>query len=476
MARREVPCDLGPTGRMSADAFRDLEQVFVHSYDELFVVNEKGVILWVNNACERLHGVRAEELQGKSFLDFERGGLFRPVSVVGPALRDKRRVSLIQEADDCRLLIATASPIMDEYGNVTRIIGNAIDLTDLADLNEMLNLGRRGQQYGPGPIAPEALLSNADGIVACSQGMKSALALARRAARSDCTVLLRGESGVGKDVLARFIHRASHRRTRPFIKINCGAIPENLLESELFGYEEGAFTGAARSGKAGLFEVAWGGTLFLDEIAELPLASQAKLLQVIDEKKFRRVGGTRDLKVDVRYIAATNQNLPEYVRNGRFREDLFYRLNVVPITIPPLRERQEDVPPLTAYYLERANLKYRSNKTLGAEVLELFKKHEWPGNVRELENLIERLVVTVEDDLILLHHLPEEFHSPLSKGSVTIDAVVPLKQAVSELERQLVEMAWRMCGNTYKVGRLLGISQPTAARKVRKYIVACPPS
>ncbi|MBM7615886.1 sigma-54 interaction domain-containing protein [Alkaliphilus hydrothermalis] len=286
------------------------------------------------------------------------------------------------------------------------------------------------------------------------------------------TVLILGESGVGKEVVAKLIHKLSKRNDKALISINCGAIPENLIESELFGYETGAFTGAQRKGKAGLIELAHEGTLFLDEVGELPLNLQVKLLRVIQEKKLMRLGGLSETEVDVRIIAATNKNLFKMVQEGKFRSDLYYRLNVVPIEIPPLRKRRADIIPLCYYFIEKYNRKYRCNKELTPEVEDIFKRYSWPGNVRELENVIERLVVTTQMDEIDEKNLPlffiEDNQSVYER--VKLEGIIPLKEAFEALERKLIERAYKKYKNTYEMAEALGVNQSTVVRKIHKYI------
>ncbi|HHY97256.1 MAG TPA: sigma 54-interacting transcriptional regulator [Firmicutes bacterium] len=309
-----------------------------------------------------------------------------------------------------------------------------------------------------------------DHIVAYSQEMGKVLQVAERVVNVNATVLILGESGVGKEVVARFIHRMGNRRQGPFVKVNCGAIPETLLESELFGYETGAFTGAKRAGKPGLIELASSGTFFLDEICELPLNLQVKLLQVLQEKQVTRLGGTKPIQIDARIIAATNQDIHEMVRQGSFRADLFYRLNVVPIVIPPLRERKDDIIPLMYHFLDVCCRKYGVRKTVTDEVKEAFMAYDWPGNVRELENLVERLVIIAASDEIGIADLPSPFKScPVNQPPVTVSDVVPLKDAVEEVERQIIQKAVSRYHSTYEIAEVLGINQSTVVRKIQKY-------
>ena len=313
------------------------------------------------------------------------------------------------------------------------------------------------------------LPSNA--IIAYSVEMGKVLHLAGKVAQVTTTVLILGESGVGKEVVARFIHNASLRRNGPFVTINCGAIPQNLLESELFGYEAGAFTGAKREGKPGMIEIASLGTLFLDEISDLPLDLQVKLLQVIQERRLTRVGGIKPVEVDIRIIAATNRDLAKMVEKGEFRADLFYRLNVVPVVIPPLRHRRDDVIPLIYHFLEKHNRAHGYNKTISRNTREVLTRYPWPGNVRELENLIERLVVTVEGEEITVHDLPAYIKGEGDTGSikVVVKGIMPLREAVEEVERQIIKYAQEEHETTYEMAEALGVNQSTVVRKIKKY-------
>ena len=304
-----------------------------------------------------------------------------------------------------------------------------------------------------------------------SQAMQLILQVVLRVSQVNSTVLLMGESGVGKDVMARLIHRLSPQSDGPFISVNCGAVPENLLESEFFGYEKGAFTSASRAGKPGLFEQANGGTFFLDEIGELPLNLQVKLLKVIQDQRCRRLGGQRDLKLDIRFIAATNRDMRQMVAEGKFRDDLFYRLYVVPIEIAPLRERREDILPLALMFLkELISDKYDVSRTLSHELMTILESYDWPGNVRELQNVIERMVVTADSEVLQPHHLPDSVYKNAAQEGlgVWVGGAMNLRQARDDLERQLIAKALSKTGNTRKAAKLLGVDHSTVVRKAQK--------
>ncbi|GAB4409753.1 MAG: hypothetical protein OHK0032_05420 [Thermodesulfovibrionales bacterium] len=306
--------------------------------------------------------------------------------------------------------------------------------------------------------------------------MKKVIDLAVRIAQVDSVVLIQGESGTGKEVLARLIHSLSSRNQGPFISINCSAIPENMLESELFGYERGSFTGAWRDGKPGLFELAKNGIIFLDEIGDMPVNLQVKILKVLQDMEAYRLGGTKPVKFDVRVIAATNRNLRDMVKEGRFREDLFYRLYVVPIEVPPLRERRDDIFYLAWHFLKLYNQKYKQSKTFSSELIAILETYNWPGNVRELQNIVERLVVTSDNDLLKPEHLPHSIYqrdegeteeTPFKESKPS--GIVTLYHAKELTERTLLVHALKMKRTTREIATLLGVDHSTVVRKLQKY-------
>ncbi len=306
-----------------------------------------------------------------------------------------------------------------------------------------------------------------DQLVGESEPMQRVYDLVEMVADSDVTVLLTGESGTGKELVARAIHHKSPKADGPFVTLNCGALPDNLFESELFGYEKGAFTGALTT-KAGRFELGHGGTLLLDEIGELSLKSQVDFLRVLETKEFRRLGGTKIVKVDTRIIAATNRNLAEAVKQGDFREDLFYRLNVVPIKLPPLRERGDDIPLLVETFLPEFCAQHRrAPKEVSREAMRLLRLYAWPGNIRQLRNLLERLVVTVREDMIQPQHLPEEIQA--SKEDVRT-MVVSLGSPLEEIEKEVIRRTLsEVTNHREKVAKLLGISLRSLQYKIKEY-------
>ncbi|MBI3610676.1 MAG: nif-specific transcriptional activator NifA [Nitrospirae bacterium] len=316
-------------------------------------------------------------------------------------------------------------------------------------------------------------------IVGQSKIMDEVFRAVLQVCKSKATVLLRGESGTGKELIARAIHYNSPRAERPFIKVNCAALPETLLESELFGHERGAFTGATQLRK-GRFELADGGTLFLDEIGDIPLATQVKLLRVLQEQRFERVGGSQVLSVDVRLVAATHRNLEAAIEEGTFREDLYYRLNVVPVFLPSLRERKEDIPLLIEYFLSRCNKEHRKQVRIAPDVLNVMVRYHWPGNVRELENCIERMVVLAESDLIAFQSMPSSivtyFQDVREVTAPAMDEKPTLRTTVEHLERDRMIEALKKCGWVQsRAAKMLGITPRQVGYKMKKYKIALRP-
>lgn len=363
-------------------------------------------------------------------------------------------------------LIISGTPIYSDK-RLNEVVINVKDITEIENLQEELAKTKKvldtlnmGKQYN---------------FIYQSDRMKRLMKLISQVANFDVTVLITGESGAGKGEVANLIHQLSHRKDRPYIQVNCGAIPETLIESELFGYEPGAFTGASKKGKKGYFEQADGGTLFLDEIGELPLDTQVKLLTVLQDKKIVKIGAEKSQEVDIRIIAATNKNLEELVAKGEFREDLYYRLNVMPIHMPPLRERKADIPLLVKHYEAYFSKKYNKQLYFTEEAFEAFHEYNWPGNVRELVNVIERIYVTSlsstieKEDVHDVLHLSELNKKTVKKANVQVNNIIPLKEAVEELEKELIHKALKNCDSYRKVAKLLGVNVSTISRKIKKY-------
>lgn len=451
---------------------KELEAILENSHDGLWIMDGKGMTLRVSKSWEDFSGTKREEVLGKSVYEIVAKGIYSDSAAIH-VIEQRKPATIIYKTKTGRKALVSATPVFGENGSIWRIISNVRDITELdqyrKELEESQKINQRFQEE-------LKFLRNQNldekGIIARSPAMQDKLKIAAETAESDVTILVLGESGVGKDVVARFIHLASHRNSGPFIRVNCGAIPEALMESELFGYDEGSFTGARKKGKQGMFEVAHGGTLFLDEVGELPFHMQSKLLHVLQEHSIMRVGGIKPIQVDVRVIAATNQDLEQMVKKGKFRKDLFYRLNVIPIQIPPLRERVEDIVPLSNHFINKFNKKYKMNKSFSVEALQSFTQYEWPGNVRELENITERLILTCADDSIGKAVLPSFMGE--ERGQSHLNDLHPLhtgtlKKCKDELEKNMLLWAIKRYGSTRKAAPVLGVSQPTVVRLLHKY-------
>ena len=447
--------------------------------DAVFIDDADGVCQWCNDACEEMYNIEYDEIVGRHVEDLEKSGIFTP-SVTRRVLEEKREITIIHENRFGRRLLTTGSPVFvpmtsGEWvaageGRYSRTI--AFVLTTSRDITQISTVQEQPDTPGSALLkarnidVPEDVGSSF--IVSESEAMHNVMALTKKLASVNTTVLITGESGVGKGLIARRLHEEGVRWKKPFVTVNCGAIPENLIESELFGYVAGAFTGSRADGKQGLFEAAQDGTIFLDEISELPLNLQVKLLQVIQERQITPVGGTRPIPVDVRIISATNRNLEELVKEGRFREDLYYRLNVVPINVPALRERPADIIPLIQMNIARCNRELGETKSISPDALSILLKYPWPGNIRELQNIIERLVITTshnvitEDDIFI-------FIKEAAEDNQINYADTSLAAALERAEKEILSRALENYKSTRAIARVLKVSQPTIVRKLNKY-------
>ncbi len=447
----------------------ELQEIIEGSFDGILVTDGEANVLLVNQSYVRNTDIKKEELIGHNMKE-----LINPVwmknSVALLAIEQRQPVSLHHTTKHGKNIMVTGTPIFDKNNNIKKVVINSRDISEIYELREELSKAKEMeriyfQQFSDADEA-EVPDKNSD-IVVVDAKMKEIFTLARKISNFNTTVLITGESGVGKEVVASYIHNENAiKKDMPFVAVNCGAIPENLLESELFGYADGAFTGAAKGGKAGLFEAANGGTLFLDEIGEMSLNLQVKLLRALETHAVTRLGSLNSVPVDIRVIAATNKNLLEKVREGSFREDLFYRLNVVSIVIPPLRERTDDIAPLALKFIHKFNRQYGQDKKFTYEVMRELENYSWPGSIRQLKNVIENMVIVSNNEYLQLNDLPWfncDNAEEMKKESPS------LQDILYHFEFQILSNAKRKYGSSRKMAEVLKVNQSTIVRKLNKY-------
>ena len=437
----------------------ELNRVLEQSPSSILVADAEGRVTRLNGIFEFASKMDREDFRGLTSYDIERRGIFKP-SASALVLHEKKKIGVIQHiAED---IVTFGNPVYNEGGEMVAITTNALLLGEINKLSALIEDTRTPvKEQNP----PERHL------VFESAAMKSILNMLDTVKNTNTSILLMGETGVGKGVLARYIHGTGNRSGGKMIEINCGAIPELLLESELFGYESGAFTGADHKGKPGLIEMSAGGTLFLDEISELPLALQVKLLHFLQDKEIIRLGGTEKIPINTRVIAASNKPLKEQVEKGLFRMDLYYRLNVIPVTIPPLRDRREDIVPIALQFAATFSERGGRPISLDNTMLAYLQSQPWPGNIRELENFVERLAVTEVGASMDILESPRHPHSPHHPGLA--EPPFSRREAparLPDLEREMVLAAYEKYKSSYKVAEALGISQSAAYRKIKKYL------
>jgi transcriptional regulator with PAS, ATPase and Fis domain len=453
---------------------KDLNAILSTIYDEILVVNNKGeLIRYSDSFISEFWRRDLKDFIGKNLIDLEDKGLFSP-SVTRLVIEHKKKVSIVQETDNGKKILAVGNPIFDEKGKIERIIIASRDITETTKLKtELREIKKITNQYKQELDTFKSKNKVFEKLIYCSSKMERVVEQINKISNFSSTVLISGESGVGKEVIAQAIHQLGSRSNQPFLKLNCGAIPENLLESELFGYTQGSFTGADKNGKVGYFKKADQGILFLDEIGEMPLSLQVKLLRVLQEQEIIPIGSTTPIPINVQIVAATNKRLEKMVEEGTFREDLFYRLNVIPIYIPPLRERSEDIPLLAFHFLQQLNKKYNKNYHLSPDALNLLEVYPWPGNIRELQNMIERLAVSADDSTIdgdfVNEFLSASHH--FRKAKPTFTQIMPLHEAQNYVEEQLILLAMKRYKTTTKAAKALGISQSSVSRKYQKILI-----
>lgn len=441
----------------------DLWQIIENLHDEIMVYDNDYHLVFVNKAAERHYGKTAEELIGTHFSQLDE--TYWGNSTL-PEVYEKKKMVVKRQITNLGLDIITISvPIFDEQGNIKYVAQN---------VNDIYNYSKMGK-------AEEAFLEITDGtepreesFLYASENMKSIMETIEKIKNVKNPCLILGETGTGKTFLAKYMHQQSIRKQKPFVAVNCACMNPNLIESELFGYKKGAFSGANTAGKKGIVEIADGGTLFLDEISEIPYDLQGKLLHFIQDQEFMALGSERKQKVDVKIIAATNRNLADMVKAKTFREDLYYRLNIFEVSIPPLRERKNDIEVLIRHYLEKYNECHFRNHTLSEDAMEILLRYKWPGNVRELSHVMEKVVVLTNGKEIKAENLPKMIfdigeNKYEEKQDITSEKK-SLREALEDVERKMVQEAYQKYQNSVKVAQALGVSQPTAYRLIKKYI------
>ncbi|AGA70123.1 PAS domain S-box [Desulfitobacterium dichloroeliminans LMG P-21439] len=466
-----------PNNSIQINAY-SLEEVMDNSYDSIFVTDAEGNIIMANPTAERLLNLSIGQMVGKNIQELVEEGYWDK-SIALEAIEKRASVTGTIKTRDGVNLMCTSRPLFDSQGNITMVISNSREKDTLVKLAQSLDKERELVQRYKEEVQylREQGVKNQQ-LVAESAAMKNLLMEVNWVGPTESSVLLYGESGTGKEVLAKYIYSISRRAKEAFITVNCSAIPENLIEAELFGYEKGSFTGADAKGKPGLFELADKGTIFLDEIGEMPLVLQAKLLRVLENGDVRRIGGVSSKKVDFRLICATNRDLKKMVENKAFREDLFYRINVVPLQLAPLRDRPEDIIAMSNIFLKELNKKNGYNKVFSTETLKGFLNYSWPGNVRELRNLIERLAITTRDRVIdyqveEISNLPGNRvsglkHDQMDTFRITVSSKAPLKKVMNQIEQEYIRNILQECnGCVSEAARILDVDRSAIYRKVQ---------
>lgn len=467
-------------------SIQDYNDILNHCFSNIFVTDGLGKIIYANREASRALNCPVEELLSMDVYQLKERG-YTDHSSTDDVLRTGKRAIAVYRNNLGEEIATTSTPVYDEKGQIKMVVTRSNEMGSMAAYQEELKRQQELAKIYKGAIDfIDNVNSSSQNIIARDPSMMYILHTLHNLARSDSTIMLYGESGVGKEVMANYIRQCSNRKDKVFIPINCSAIPSELIESELFGYERGAFTGANKEGKAGLFEVANGGTIFMDEIGELPLMAQSKLLRVLENGEYMRVGGDKVHKTDVRIIGATNRDLRKMIENKEFRDDLYYRLNVMPIVIPALRDRPLDIEALAEDFLAKYNRKHGQQRVIPQSMKQWMRTYRWPGNIRELRNVIERFVITGDEenpgmsDSAMIDPdasaIPQGRPSQpvtvdkLSTPSLPVDTSRPLKTVMDEMEAKYISMVLSEChGNVSEAAEHLGIHRSVLYKKIGKY-------
>lgn len=455
----------------------DFKQVVDGLDDSIFITDNEGNVLYINPAYTKNTGISPDRVVGHNIYDLINKDKLYTGGAIPDVLQTKKtafRLSTTYGTGKPLIGFASGTPIFNEKGELHQVIACSRPIVTLGALKEdFTTFVREVQEMNPKKSCAESEKNLSEDMIGKETTLANIWTLISHVAPSDATVLITGESGAGKEVIADEIFKNSNRNKNPFVKINCAAIPAHLLESELFGYEKGAFSGANAKGKPGLFELANHGTLMLDEIGDMPMDLQVKLLRAIQQQEITRIGGSKPIKLDIRFLALTNSNLKEKIENGTFRQDLYYRLNVIPIYVPPLRERIADIEALSNRFIEIFSEKYNRPFALTEQQMNYFRQYNWPGNIRELENIIEYLVLCssgigqVDNSIVtsLLNIYKEQ-------EPITTD--MDFNSAVAQFEKNLLESTLKTSGNLREAGKKLNINASTISRKIKQYNIDYP--
>lgn len=440
-----------------------LREILDKLSDGVYITDGKGLTIFVNKAYERISGTSRNLFIGKKMEQVIKEGLINTSGTL-KVIENLEEVTINQILNNKNQVVITSTPIFSKNSEISIVVTTVRDVTEINELKDKLDESEQNI------LMLKYLIDQESKVIYNSHIMKMILNKAKKVANYDVSVLITGETGVGKDVIAKYIYEIGSRKDGPFVEINCSAIPANLIESELFGYESGAFTGALKKGKKGIFEIANNGTVFLDEIGELPLELQAKLLKVIQNKKIRKIGADKDIPIDVRIISATNRDLEKMVSEKSFRQDLYYRINVIPIHIPPLRERREDIIPLALHFLRENNKINKTKKYFSDKVLRIFYKNNWYGNVRELKNIVERVVILSRDNCIEEWDLLEDMVNcnKIVQRKNIFESGSNLDEMLDSYEKKIIKEVIDYTNSQKEASKILGITESKLCRRIKK--------